>query len=769
MTAPAASGHRPPSLGPPALRPDRVYLGWQYAFLHPDPGPSPRRPTPPPWEQLNPGWVAAQRREQNRLDRPLRASFGGAIVLAAGMITLGVLGWLNPSLSGLGAVAALAGAVLAARQIRRSEQAMRARIAGEERRVGTIRSLQEARLFEWQAQHAGQTRAWQARRAAYERQKHWYAMSLACDVDRLDVAGGTLSGWSAMLTMTGMLRLQAGGELTVVDLTDGAVAGDLLAVSRRAGTDPLVWVLPGDLPQLDLGTGLAPAALADLLSLAASAGDEQGSAQGMSRDNAILERVIGVLGDDPTVAQVNAALRVLGQIGDPREDARRGLLTEAQIDQLAVLFGRGAGQVVIERAWAMESRLRKLDGTGTALTPTPRSRLRVVAMDSGAGVAARAVLSTYVVAALTAVIRRAAAAAPWQHTLFLLGAEKLGGDVLDRLADACEASRTGLVVGYRSIPASVRERLGRGNAAVAFMRLGNAADAKAASEQIGTEHRFVLSQFTDTVGTSVTDTTGDSYTSTVGTSDSLAQTSSVTDTSGRSRGRGASQDSSFLPLGHGTRSRSSDSSHSTGYTESEAITEGVSESTAWGISTSRAIGGSESQARTVQRSREFVIEQHELQQLPPSAMIVTYSAAGGRQVVVVDANPAIMSLPTATLASLEEARRMPPESAGQAPGRGAGPDPAEPDQEPAPAEYHAEYPAPRSRDGRDTPRDGRDETVPGAVPGADRVPAPDPAGPGTAPGRRRRTPVSWRDRAEQLPPNLGPPPERLDWRRRPDK
>jgi hypothetical protein len=755
---------------PPALRPDRVYLGWQYALLHPHPGPSPRRPSPPPWEQLNPGWVSAQRREQNRLDRPLRASFGGAIVLAAGLITLGVLGWLSPSLSGLGALLGVAGAGLAAREIRRSEQAMRVRVAGEERRVATIRRLQEARLFEWQAQHADQTRDWQARRDAYEHQKYWYAMSLACDIDRIDVAGGTLPGWSAMLTMIGMPRLQSGGELTVVDLTDGAVAGDLFAVSRRAGIGPLVWVLPDDLPRLDLGAGLAPAALADLLAVAASAGDGPESAQGMSRDHAILERVIGLLGagllgEGATVAQVSAALRVLGQIGDPREDAGRGLLTSAQIDQLATMFGRGAGQVVVERAWAMESRLRQLDGLGTALAPASRSRLRVVAMDSGAGVAARTVLSTYVVAALTAVIRRAPAGAPWQHTVFLLGAEKLRGDVLDRLADVCAVSRTGLVIGYRSIPASVRERLGRGNAAIAFMRLGNAADAKAASEQIGTEHRFVLSQLTDTVGTSVTDTTGGSYTSTVGTSDSLGQTSSVTDTSGRSRGRGASRDSSFLPLSHETRSRSTDSSHSTGYTESDALTEGISESTAWGISTSRAAGDSESQARTVQRSREFVVEQHELQQLPPSAMIVTYAGAGGRQVVAVDANPGIMSLPTATLASLEEARRVPPGSIGPAP---AGTWPADS----PPAEERAVDPGlrpagpPPPRDGRDPLRDGTGEGGPDPdAPPADRAPEPD----SPATGRRRRTPVSWRDRAGQPPPNLGPPPERLDWRRRPDE
>ena len=283
----------------------------------------------------------------------------------------------------------------------------------------------------------------------------------------------------------------------------------------------------------------------------------------------------------------------------------------------------------------------------------------MVATDREAGVVGHPVLSTYVVAALTPVIRAASPAAPWQHVVFLLGAEKVRGDVLDRLADACAASRTGLVLGYRSIPASVRERLGRGNAAVAFMRLGNAADAKAASEQIGTEHRFVLSQLTDTVGASVTDTTGGSYTSTVGTSDSLAQTSSVTDTSGHSRGHGTSRDSSFLPLSPETRSRSGDSSHSTGYSESEAVTRGISESTAWGISTARATGDSESQARTVQRSREFVVEPHELQQLPPSAMIITYPAADGRRVVVADANPGIFGLPGSTLASLDESRPVP--------------------------------------------------------------------------------------------------------------
>jgi hypothetical protein len=279
----------------------------------------------------------------------------------------------------------------------------------------------------------------------------------------------------------------------------------------------------------------------------------------------------------------------------------------------------------------------------------------------------------------------------------VLGAEKLRGEALDRLQDACETSRTGLVVAYRSIPAHVKERLGRGNAAVAFMRLGNAQDANAASEQIGTEHRFVLTQLTDTVGASLTDTVGDSYTSTIGTADSVADSASVSYTSGRSRGRGRSQQGGFAPFGDFTGTASRDSSVSRGTSDSLSVTEGINSSTSWGVSTSKALSANASLARSSQRSREFLVEQHELQQLPPSAMIVTYASDEGRQVVLADANPGIIALPTSTLLSVDEARR-----------------------------------AVAARTG--SPMAGADPAT--AVPGRD-------------------------------PPNLGPPPDRLDWRRRP--
>jgi hypothetical protein len=708
---------RQPRRQRPGIEPGRIYLGWQHALLLPDPGPMPRRPAPPEFEQLSPDWVAAQRREDRQLARPLRLTCLGCAALGCLAAALCWAGLLNPALTGLALAVALAAGLGSARAIWRREQELRSAIEAEERRVAKIRAVQQSRLAARQEQHARLYRGWQHGRAVFGRQPQWFAVSLPGDIDRIDVAGGTLAGWSALLTMIAAPRLSAGGEVTVLDLTEGAVAADLVAVARRSGIEPLVWVMPGDLPRLDLGTGLGAEALADVLALTVSASDEPdgagAAAKDAAKDAAILERVLDTLGGSASIASLTAALRALAQVDDPRADVRAGLLTAEQLTRISALFGRGAAErVVIERAWALESRLRRLGQLGSAPVPLAPSRLRVAWLDRRSGALGNTMLGTYLTVAMTHMLRQAPAGRRWEHTLCVLGAERLGGVVLDRLCDACETSGTGLVVAYRSIPAQVRDRLGRGSAAVAFMRLGNAQDAKAASEQIGTEHRFVLSQLTDTVGESLTDTAGDSYTSTVGTADSVSDSASVSDTAGASTGRGRSRHGAFAPFADSTGTASRDQSFSRASSDSVSLTEGINSSTSWGVSTSRALSASTSLAAAAQRSREFLVEQHELQQLPPSAVIITHAGPAGRRVVLADANPAIIALPTATLSSLEEARA----AAARAGGAGS-------------AGHAAAAGRPRAE----------------AADAADPRPAGQPAAP---------------------EPNLGPPPGRLDWRRR---
>jgi hypothetical protein len=688
-------------------RADRLYLGWQYATPHPNPGPPPRRPTPPEHERLNPDWAAAQRREENLLNRPLKAALGVTVVIGAAALVLGVVGWLPMLVAGLGLIICVLIAGLCGYAVRQGERALRSRMADERSRVGRIRAAQESQLFAWQAEHASRVREWRELRVAHVHQKLWYGVAVPGGIHRVDVAGGTLSGWSAMLTTAAAHRLAAGGEVTVLDLTEGSVALDLIAFARTSGIEPLVWVLPEDLPRLDLGTGLDARGLADVLALVVGATEEHSSTRDLSFDNAILERVIDALGGTATLASVTAALRTLAQVGDPRQDVAAGLLSTEQVDRLSTMFGRGAAdRVVVERAWVLESQLRKLAAVGAAPVPLPASALRVIAVSQHAGSVEGKVLAAYLAVGLTHTLRGARPGPPWQHTIFVLGADRLRGDTLDRLSDACESTGTGLVLGYRSVLPHVKQRLGRGNAAVAFMRLGNAEDAKAASEQLGTEHRFVLSQLTETIGLSVTDTTASSYTSTAGTTDSLATSWSVSDGTTRSTGRGRT-DQGVLPLPAGvSRNAQTSDSHSTG--ESESVSTGISTSTAWGMTTSRATGDSESLAIALGRSREFLIEQHELQQLPASAMIVTYAGPAGRQVVLADANPGIGGLAAATLLTLEEFPRLP----------------------------------------------------------AAAAPHPRPAPESEARGAGGAAPSRWRSGDDRPPPNLGPPPARPDWRRR---
>jgi hypothetical protein len=404
--------------------------------------------------------------------------------------------------------------------------------------------------------------------------------------------------------------------------------------------------------------------------------------------------------------------------------------------------------VVIERAWALESQLRKLETLGTDAGWVPPSRLRVVTMDRRAGVLTNRVLGTYITAALTHRLRGSERAArPWDHTLFVCGAEKLRGDVLDRLIDACEATGTGLVPMYRSVPPHVKERLGRGHAAVGFMRLGNAEDARTAAQHIGTRHRLKVAELTDSVGEAVGDSPGEPYTSTVN--------------SARARLSAQALDDEWEP----------------GMPDGAALVTGIVSSTGWGR-TVRLEGadptapGADGSRQTV---REFVVERHQLQQLPPTAMIFTHAMASGRQILLVDANPAIMTLPTAHSQEYEEFLR---EQDATATATGD----AEPGADPEPDAVAA----PRAADnGRHEDLHRQDQAYEHASSGR----RPEPAAP-TSPARagRHAAPPGTRARSRHAAPplnkaapqddplqadqpaepgpNLGPPPERLDFRRR---
>src|SRR5262249_53533905 len=167
---------------------------------------------------------------------PAKRSAAGCLLLAGLVILLGWAGRLNPALTGLGAVTFSGLAVLCAASVWRGRRAVRAAIAAEARRGGAARAAQQRDLFAAQEEHARRFRAWQGRQRAFSGQALWYPVSLPAETDRVDLVGGTMAGWSALLTTLAVPRLAAGDEVTVVDLSAGAVARGL--AGGRVGPRP---------------------------------------------------------------------------------------------------------------------------------------------------------------------------------------------------------------------------------------------------------------------------------------------------------------------------------------------------------------------------------------------------------------------------------------------------------------------------------------------------------------------------------------------------
>ena len=83
----------------------------------------------------------------------------------------------------------------------RAEQSHQRDLRAEAGRVARFREVQLADRAADERAHARRYRDWQQRATAFRRQPRWYPVTVPTTAHRIDVAGGTLAGWSALLTM----------------------------------------------------------------------------------------------------------------------------------------------------------------------------------------------------------------------------------------------------------------------------------------------------------------------------------------------------------------------------------------------------------------------------------------------------------------------------------------------------------------------------------------------------------------------------------------
>lgn len=504
-------------------------------------------------------------------------------------------------------------------------------------------------------------RDWQARKHQHETAERgkanarpeWGAVVRPLSRRRLDVFGGTLWSWEALLTTYGSSALYT-GPLLVIDLSREMVCGELAALSRAAGIEVDAQLLPAQLATSTLLSGMDRRDLVDAIVESMYGGAPEAARADRSMDDRILTKICEALGGNVSLARIGAALRAL--MGEPDDsialdrDERRRFA-----NQLFSVEYRRQAHASLSR---IESYVHPLEALGVEPEPRSSGYLTCIALDSNARNVRSELLTDLIVQWVT---HRIAASTSPRPSVVVAGADELARRHLERLSDACERRGIPLTFLFRRLRETSGEMIGGG--AVAFMRLGNHEDATRAADFIGRDYKFVLSQITKNVGGNESHTESD--TEGEGDSDTISLSTSI----GTSTNWGTTRSSGVTRSGGGPfgffpdRSTNTGDSRTRGGGTSETDTRGESRSVSrnWSSAYSYAIGTNWSDADTTQRVYEYAVEPVTLQHLPDHALLLIETRhEGGRKLTPVDCDPAIVTLDRVATTPLPDPPPRPP-------------------------------------------------------------------------------------------------------------
>ncbi|HEY0932513.1 MAG TPA: hypothetical protein VGD91_02115, partial [Trebonia sp.] len=372
----------------------------------------------------------------------------------------------------------------------------------------------------------------------------WLQVAAHEDASRLDVFGGTGSGRQNMVTGVGWELLESRAVI-VLDLSQDRVAEGLLAAAARAGLSHQDYRLPGDLGETPLLAGLSGEQIASLIVEVVHADDASATAAGRATDLMILRKITGVLGADVSMGRLHAALTTLLGAGPETEGPQSGhLLTDAERDRLAALFGDGFRHQVAGNLVRLAAVVEPLTALGTGAGPRPPARLTCLSLADGPRDVAADLTAALVVQWITRAVS-ADAGGPaedggedaFRPAVILAGADEQSTRHLARLTAVCERYDIPLVRAFSRLTEESARHLDTRH--TAFMRLATRPEALRAAEHIGLERRFVAGRFAHSRSVSRlrTRTTSDSVTHTAG----RTEGESATHTTGTTKGQSYSE------------------------------------------------------------------------------------------------------------------------------------------------------------------------------------------------------------------------------------
>lgn len=498
--------------------------------------------------------------------------------------------------------------------------------------ISQAQAQQKQALAGWeQRKHAHE----QAEAARVEGLDEWGPAVLPGQIRRIDIFGGSLWGWEALLTVHGASQLAAQPVL-VADLTGELVSRELAVTARDAGLSCTVQQLPSQLADTGLLGAFSLAQLADALAEAMHAGAADGGRADRAIDTRILEQLTAALGGRVSLARLAAALRAL--LGHPDS---AGILEPAEYALITTMFPAGYQQQIQASLVRIESFIAPLAITSQAAAvgeppDDQAAQLRCLAVEP----AARSVRTELLAGLLVQWLTVQVTTSPASPAVIIAGADEISRPHLERLSDACERRGIPLTLLFRHLREAAAELAGGG--AAAFMRLGNHEEATAAADLIGRQHKFVLSQLTSTLGGNQTHTRTD----TEGWGESTTTT------------RGWHDTTTFGPRQEGGLAGAfmgEVTSRATGRSESTS----TSVSRNWSAATSWADGTNWSEAESTQRVYEYAVEPTTLQHLPDYALLLTTTPRSGVELTPVECDPAIITLPRVSASPLPQPPRPP--------------------------------------------------------------------------------------------------------------
>lgn len=599
--------------------------GWEYVFEGP-PRPSPLLNSEPRWQEptaLSKGHVAMRVRAAHNHSE-LYGKIGAVLAV------IGFLAFLTGGRVG-GAVMLLLACLFALLYFKPViEASARAR---EE--VATWRRTREEGWKAYRAAH----RTWKDavrqhdddERYRYEVGTMWCPLQPEQPPPRVDVFGGLLDGWAALVTTMGTSLLGSGSDLLVLDLTGQDVSAELRVLASEQGRRVEHVAALDETALLDPLGRLTTDEAVDVLArtVHGGRGDDAEASDLLALDSELLERVVVCLDDSPTLERIVAGLAALSARAADGPDSP--LSVDEQNRLRHELDAVEDNPDLKRRLTVVLARLRPLRDVGSGITIDGTATVRPSFLEGrSAGLAVVTVddrgdrrvesMQCLLFHATTLGLGRNSAHPLGRRVFVVAGADRLGRDSLE--AASLRARRAGvrLVYMFSHLRESVVDLLGGQGSTSLLMQLGSSSEASAAADFVGRQHKYVLSQLTHSVGETITEGSGTTETWQEGESETFTQTK------GRSKTRGAG----LMP--NVTKSRSVSESLSTSRSHSWAETRNISESL------------SSQEGETVARSYEYSIEPTTFQSLPPTAFIAVMRFGENRHVVAADCNPGILQL-----------------------------------------------------------------------------------------------------------------------------